>query len=157
AELLRKCIELEPNQAAEAYNYLGYMWVDRGENLEEAGQFIRKAVEAEPDNGAFLDSLGWYYFKKGEYEKALVELNRASELIKPEDPVIFDHIADVHQKMGNVAEAVRNWQKALALKPEEKDQKKIAQKLDQASQRVTSNSKAATPAPAQAAAPAPLP
>ncbi|RYD39905.1 MAG: tetratricopeptide repeat protein, partial [Verrucomicrobiaceae bacterium] len=153
AELMRKCIELEPSEASEAYNYLGYMWVERGENLEEAGQFIRKAVEAEPDNGAFLDSLGWYYFKKGEYDNALKELTRASELIKPEDPVIFDHIADVYHKMGNVPEAVRNWQKALALKPEEKDEKKIAEKLDQAHQRVTS----ARPAPGQDAAPSPKP
>ncbi len=157
AELLRKCIEMEPTQAAEAYNYLGYMWVDRGENLDEAGDFIRKAVTTEPDNGAFLDSLGWFYFKKGEYDKALKELTRASELIKPEDPVIFDHIADVYHKMGNVAEAVRNWQKALALKPEEKDEKKIAAKLDQATQRVTSNSQGAVPKPVQAEAPVPSP
>ncbi|MGV3533307.1 MAG: tetratricopeptide repeat protein, partial [Chthoniobacteraceae bacterium] len=155
AELLRKCIELDPGQAAEAYNYLGYMWVERDENLDEAGEMIRKAVEAEPENGAFLDSLGWYHFKKGEYQKALEALSRASELIKPEDPVIFDHLADVHHKMGDVAEAVRNWQKALALKPEEKDEKKIAQKLDQANQKVTANRNAPPAQPTPAPVPAP--
>lgn len=154
-ELLRKSIAMDPNQAAEAYNFLGYMWVERGENLDEAGEFIQKALAQDPENGAFLDSLGWYYFKKGEYEKALKELARASELIKPEDPVIYDHLADVYHKIGNTAEAVRYWQKALTLKPEEKEAKSIAQKLDQMNHRVTSNSPANLPKPAPAPVPMP--
>jgi tetratricopeptide (TPR) repeat protein len=93
AELLKQSIELEPNNAAQAYNYLGYMWADRGENLDEATEMIKKALELDPDNGAFIDSLGWLYFKKGEYDKALKELQRAAEVIKPEDAVVFDHLA----------------------------------------------------------------
>ncbi len=58
-ELFRKSIELDPANAARSYNYLGYMWVERSENLEEAGQFIRRALEMEPNNGAYIDSLGW--------------------------------------------------------------------------------------------------
>lgn len=154
-ELLRKSIAMDPGQAAEAYNFLGYMWVERGENLDEAGEFIQKALAQDPENGAFLDSLGWYYFKKGEYEKALKELARASELIKPEDPVIYDHLADVYHKMGNTAEAVRYWQKALTLKPEEKEAKSIAQKLDQMNHRVTANSPGNLPKAAPAPAPMP--
>jgi len=124
-ELLKKCIELEPNNAAQAYNYLGYMWVDRGENLEEAGEMIKKALEQEPDNGAYIDSLGWYYFKTGKFEDALRELNRAAELIKPEDPVIFEHIGDVYQAMGNLTEAVRSWEKSLTLDKNPKVEEKL--------------------------------
>src|SRR5260370_4393629 len=62
AMLLKKSIELDPSKAAQAYNYLGYMWGDRNQNLDDAGSMIKKALEIEPDNGAFLDSLGWVYF-----------------------------------------------------------------------------------------------
>src|ERR1700730_16700318 len=62
-------IDLDPSKAAQAYNYLGYMWVDRNINLDEAGSMIKKALEIEPENGAYLDSLGWFYFKKGDYTR----------------------------------------------------------------------------------------
>jgi tetratricopeptide (TPR) repeat protein len=132
AELLKKCIELEPNSAAQAYNYLGYMWVDRNENLEEAGAFIQKALEQDPENGAFIDSLGWYYFRRGENEKALKELLRAAQIVKPEDPVVYDHIADVYHAMGNHSEALRYWQKSLEL---DQEQPKVAAKLEAARQK----------------------
>src|SRR6185436_20997923 len=65
-ELLKRSIELEPNNA-QAYNYLGYMWADRGEHLEEAQEMIEKALRLDPDKGEYIDSLGWLYFKRGEY------------------------------------------------------------------------------------------
>jgi tetratricopeptide (TPR) repeat protein len=142
AELLKRAIELDPQNAAQAYNYLGYMWVDRGENLEEAGEMIRKAVEMEPENAAFIDSLGWFYFKKGEHEKALKELLRAAENLKPDDAVVFDHIGDAYLALGKMPEALLYWQKALAL---EKENKTIADKIEAAKQKVTSNA----PAPAE--------
>jgi len=135
AELLKRAISLDPANAAEAYNYLGYMWVDRGENLDEAGEMIKKAVELEPDNGAFIDSLGWYHYKKGEPEKALKELLRAAENIKPEDAVVYDHIGDAYLALGRTAEALSSWQKALSL---EQDNKKIAEKIESVKQKVTS-------------------
>ena len=79
------------------------MWVERGENLEEAGEMIKKALASEPDNGSFMDSLGWYYFKKGEYEKALEQLLKAVEAIKPskpEDAVVLEHVGDTYQQLG---------------------------------------------------------
>jgi tetratricopeptide (TPR) repeat protein len=118
------------------------MWVDRGENLEEAGEMIRKAVEMEPENAAFIDSLGWFYFKKGEHEKALKELLRAAENLKPDDAVVFDHIGDAYLALGKMPEALLYWQKALAL---EKENKTIADKIEAAKQKVTSNA----PAPAE--------
>jgi tetratricopeptide (TPR) repeat protein len=139
AELLKQSITMDPNKA-EAYNYLGYMWADRGERLDEAGEMIKKALEMDPDNGAYLDSLGWLYFKKGEHERALKELLKAVEAIKPEDAVVFDHLADTYQALGKTAEALNYWQKALTLSAEDKKQAgKISEKIEAAKQKVTSS------------------
>ena len=133
AEALKKSIEMDPANAARACNYLGYMWADRNENLDEAGALIRRAVEAEPENGAYLDSLGWVDFKKGLHAQALKELVHAAELLKEDDPVVFDHIADAFEKLGRTAEAVAYWQKALQL---DAGNQTIAAKLDARSPRV---------------------
>ncbi len=128
AELLKKCIELKPD-SPEAYNYLGYMWADRGERLEEAGALIKKAVDMEPENAAYLDSLGWWYFKSEKYEEAKKELNRAIELMAgEEDATVFDHLADTLDKLGKRDEALKLWKKALKLESEIQDKltKKIA-------------------------------
>jgi tetratricopeptide (TPR) repeat protein len=132
AELLRKSISLSP-EAPEAYNYLGYMWVDRGQNVEEAGQLIRKALEISPENGAYLDSLGWYYFKAGKFAQAKKELLLAVERLTEEDAVVFEHLADVCEQMGSHAEAVQYWERALKLKPEEPA--KIERKIGAAKER----------------------
>lgn len=142
-ELINRSIELEPENAAQAYNYLGYMWADRGEKLDQAGELLRKALDLDPDNGAFLDSLGWLYFKKGDYQSALKELLRASETIKPEDAVVFDHLGDTYLALGKKGEALTYWQKALAL---DKDDKKVAAKIEGAKQKMTSAG-AVAPAP----------
>ena len=147
AELLKQSLQLEPN-SHETMNYLGYMWIDRGEHLDEAGELIKKAVAMEPERGAYLDSLGWYYYKKGEPERALTELLRAQQNIlreeKKEDPVVLDHIGDVYAKLGKNAEALSVWQKSLALDPENK---KVAQKIE-AAKKITSGAPTA-PAPTQ--------
>lgn len=127
AEALKKSMELDPSNAARAANYLGFMWADRGENLDEAELLIRRAVEKEPENGAYLDSLGWVYFKKGLYAQALHELLKAAELLKEEDAEIFDHIGDAYEKLGKTSEAVSYWQKAAQLNPEKTS---IAAKLE---------------------------
>ncbi len=132
AELLQKSITLNP-ETPEAYNYLGYMWVDRGQNVEEAGQLIRKAVEMKPDNGAYLDSLGWYYFKAGKFEEAKKELLSAVKQMPEDDATVLDHLADVCGQLGNNAEAIGYWERALKLKPEDAD--KIEKKLEAAKQR----------------------
>jgi len=133
AELFKKSIELDPSDAARAYNYLGYMWVDRNENLEEAGQYIRKALELEPGNGAYLDSLGWLYYRQGKYQEAVTELLRAAESLKEPDATVYDHIADAYEKLGKKSEAVLYWQKAYQLDPELKE---LAAKLDKATEKV---------------------
>ena len=133
AESLKKSIEMDPANAARADNYLGYMWADRNENLDEAEVLIRRAVEQEPENGAYLDSVGWVYFKKGLHAQALKALLRAAELLKEDDAVVFDHIGDTFDKLGRTAEAVEYWQKAFQLDP---GSQAISSKLDARSARV---------------------
>ena len=111
--------------APKAYNYIGYMWIDRDMNLDEAGEMIKKALDAEPDNGAFLDSLGWLHYKKGDYEQALKDLLRAVESLKKEDPVVFEHLGDTYHKLGKEAEALSYWQRSLALEDNPKVKEKI--------------------------------
>jgi tetratricopeptide (TPR) repeat protein len=127
AELLKKSIALDPARSDEACNYLAYMWADRGENLAEAEQLIRRALELDPSNGAYLDTLGWVYFRQGRYEESLTELLRASELMQEPDPVILDHIGDVYGKLGKTADAVLYWNKAIQLDPKNQS---ITEKLD---------------------------
>ncbi len=141
-ELFRKSIELDPDNAARSYNYLGYMWVERSENLEEAGQLIRRALEMDPANGAYVDSLGWLFFKQGKYQEALTELLRAAELLPEPDSVVFEHIGDACDKLGRNAEAVLYWQKALQLNPENKS---LAAKLDKAAENVAKQPPSAPP------------
>jgi tetratricopeptide (TPR) repeat protein len=91
------------------------MFADEGINLDESIALVKKALDLEPDNGAFIDSLGWAYYKKGMVDEALVELKRAAELSKKEDPTIFEHLGDVYFKKGMVREAIRDWERSLAL------------------------------------------
>ena len=129
ADLFRKCLKIEdrPEVIAQASNYLGYMWVDRSENLEEAGQLIQRALSLSPNNGAYLDSLGWYYYRTGKFDKALLELLRAVENTEPPDATVFDHLADTYLKLKNEQQAVSFWQKALQLDP---GNEKITAKLN---------------------------
>lgn len=117
AELLQQSIALDPAKAAEAYNFLGYMWVEHDMHLDEAGEMIAKALELDPDNGAFLDSRGWWSFKKGKYDDALRDLLRAAQTITRDDPVVFEHIGDTYAKLGRTAQALEYWQKADTLSP----------------------------------------
>ncbi len=146
-ELLKRSLDLEPNNA-QTLNYLGYMWVDRGEHLEEAGEMIKKAVSMDPEKGEYLDSLGWYYYKKGDPERALTELLRAQESIlredKKDDPTVLEHIGDAYAKQGKNAEALSYWQKSLAL---DQENKKVSDKIEAAKQKVTSGAPLPVPKP----------
>src|SRR6058998_2019329 len=120
ADLLRKSIALDPATAAEAYNYLGYMWADHNMNLDEAEAMIKHALQIEPNNGAYLDSLGWLEFKQGKFEQGLADLLRAAKNLDHDDSVVFEHIGDTYLKLDRVPEALGAWQKALALDPQNK-------------------------------------
>jgi tetratricopeptide (TPR) repeat protein len=88
------------------------MLSNRGVKLEEAAQMIRKALEIEPDNGAFLDSLGWVYYQQGKYAEAEGPLLRAIEKIGS-DPTVHDHLGDLYVKLGKTKEAITQWQTSL--------------------------------------------
>src|SRR5438128_5891991 len=96
ADLLRKSIALDPATAAEAYNYLGYMWADHNMHLDEAEEMIKRALELEPNNGSYLDSLGWVEFRKGKFDQALADLLRAAKNMGHDDPIVFEHIGDAY-------------------------------------------------------------
>jgi tetratricopeptide (TPR) repeat protein len=121
ADLLRKSIALDPENSAEASNYLGYMWADHNMNLEEAETMIRRALQSEPNNASYLDSLGWVEFRKGQFDRALDDLLRAAKTAEREDPVVFEHIGDTYLKLNRTKEALEAWQKALSLDPKNKN------------------------------------
>ena len=119
AQLMKKSLNMDdnPQMIALTCNFLGYMWVDHNQNLEEAGDLIKRAVEIEPDNGMYVDSLGWYYYHTNHYDQALAQLSRAVDLIKPEDPTVLEHLGDTYLKLNDTAKAVDCWQRALTLDP----------------------------------------
>ena len=132
AQLLKKSIDLDPSNA-EAYNYLGYMWVDRGLKLDEGAALIRKALQLDKDNPAYIDSLGWYYFKKGDTRHAIETLKKAVSLLKPEDPTVDEHLGDAYSAANQTNRALDLWQRASTL---DKENKEIAVKIAGARQKL---------------------
>lgn len=110
-------LELQPEQPF-VLNYLGYSWVDQGENLDQAQDMLNRAVKARPDDGFIVDSLGWVHYRLGNYEKSVDQLERAVEL-QPGDPVINDHLGDAYWRVGREREASFQWRRALTLEPED--------------------------------------
>ena len=121
-------LRLEPDNP-DALNYLGYTWVDRGENLTEAFEMIRKAIEIEPNSGAIVDSLGWAHYKLGQYEEAKNKLEDAVEL-SPSSATIIDHLGDAYWKLGRFREAGYQWERALDYDPTDEELANIKLKLD---------------------------
>lgn len=121
---LKKAIEINPDYH-QALNSLGYLYAEDGVKLDEAQAMVKKALEFEPGNGAYLDSLGWIYFKKEDLNKAKELLEKASSLI--DDPVVFDHLADVYYKLGDYPQARSMWEKSLTL---DSKQDKVKDKLE---------------------------
>jgi tetratricopeptide (TPR) repeat protein len=118
----RKALDLEPDFHS-ALNYLGYLWADRGENLDEALALILRAVALDPENGAYVDSLGWVRFRLKEYALARSLLERAARLM-PKDPSVQEHLGDLYKTTGEVARARDAYRRALALESENADQVK---------------------------------
>jgi tetratricopeptide (TPR) repeat protein len=113
---LKRALELSPDESP-VLNYLGYTWVDQSQNLKTAMDYIRKAVKLKPDDGYYIDSLGWAYYRLGNIQSAVEHLERAVEL-KPDDPVINDHLGDAYWRIGRKLEAKYQWQQSLTLKPD---------------------------------------
>ena len=129
ADLFKRSIAIDPANAADAYNYLGYMWAEHNMHLEEAEQMIKRALEIDPNNGAYLDSMGWLYFREAKYNDALDYLLRATKNISKPDATVFIHIGDTYSKLNRVAQALEYWQKAILLEPGDKA---VAAKIESA-------------------------
>ena len=125
---LLHALQLKPDQPM-VLNYLGYSWIDRGQNLDRGLKMIEKAVELRPDDGYIIDSLGWAHYRMGDYAGAVRYLEKAIELV-PEDPTINDHLGDAYWQVQRLTEARYQWRRALQFGPEEKEIKPIEAKLE---------------------------
>jgi tetratricopeptide (TPR) repeat protein len=137
SRMLEKSITLTPREesktAANTMNFLGYMWLDVGTHLDKAGELIAKANELLPNQPAYIDSLGWFHYKKGNYPEALKDFQRAEALLQPitpEDAEILEHLGLTLQALGNKAKALNYLERAEALKtPDVKARKRIEDEL----------------------------
>ena len=112
----KKILEVAPDNAL-SLNYLGYMYAEKGVNLEEALSLIEKALAIEPDNGAFLDSYAWVLYKLGRYDEAIVPMKNAINN-EQEDAILYDHQGDIYAALNQIDKAVESWEKALELDPD---------------------------------------
>ena len=124
---LKRALALSPEESV-VLNYLGYSWVDQGMHLKTAMDYIRKAVKLKPEDGYYVDSLGWAYFRLGNLPAAVEQLERAVEL-RPDDPIINDHLGDAYWRIGRKLEAKYQWQQSLSLKPESEQLVELEKKI----------------------------
>ena len=124
----KKALELNPDQPM-VLNYLGYSWVDKGLNLEEAFKMLRRAVELQPNDGYIVDSLGWAHYKLGQYQEAAQTLEKAIDL-KPADPVLNDHLGDAYWRTNRPIEAHFQWNHARDMGPDPEDLPAILKKIE---------------------------
>ena len=122
-----RSLELEPDHPL-ALNYLGYSWLERGENRAAAREMIEKAVAQRPFDGYIVDSLGWTYYLEGDYQRAMEILEDAVELT-PGDPTINDHLGDAYWRVGRPLQARFQWQRALSLNPDDAQREALERKL----------------------------
>lgn len=148
-EDFRQALALQPDQP-QVLNYLGYSYLDRNENLDEALDMIKRAVAAEPESGYIIDSLAWALYRLGRYDEALAPMEKAS-LLEPVDPVVTDHLGDVYWAVGRKLEAAFQWQRAASFEPAEKDAARIKRKLQVGLDVVLAEEEAATLKPVDAA------
>ena len=127
-------------------NYLGYSWIDQGKNLDEGMKMLKRATELRPDDGAITDSVGWAYYRLGQFDTAVTWLERASEQ-KGDDSTVVEHLGDAYWHVGRFREARFEWRRALSQNPD-KDrlpviQDKLANGLNATNDKPTVYEKAA--------------
>ena len=126
--LFKEILQANPKNAL-ALNYIGYMLADRGIRLEEALKYVQEALAIDPYNGAYLDSLGWAYFKLNELENAERYLLQAGEIVK-NDPIIDEHLGDLYFKTGDLKKAEEFWMRSIRIGTEPEDIQKVRRKLE---------------------------
>jgi tetratricopeptide (TPR) repeat protein len=115
---LSEALKLDPDEPT-LLNFQGYFWIDRGEHLQEALAMVRKAVDADPQSGAMIDSLGWAYYRLGDYKDAVANLETAVG-IDASIPEVNDHLGDAYWRVGRKTEATFQWRRVLSLDPDAK-------------------------------------
>ena len=128
AERVFKRLLQKDAENAGVLNYLGYMWAERGENLQQALEYIQKAVDLEPFNGAYLDSLGWAQFKLNDLKAAESNLSKAAKIVR-NDATIHEHLGDIYEKLGNYGEALQAYRQSLSFASEDDDTNKLKEKI----------------------------
>ncbi len=113
---MKHALELSPEQPF-VLNYLGYSWIDQGIHLEEGMKMLTRATELRPDDGAISDSVGWAYYRLGQFDTAVEWLERAIEQ-KGDDATVVEHLGDVYWHVGRHREARFQWERALNQKPD---------------------------------------
>ena len=124
---MKEVLRLNPDHA-DALNYLGYSYAERGVLLEEALHLIQKAMTLKPDAGYITDSLGWVYFKLGDYGRAVIELEKANQLT-PDDPTVTEHLADGYSKLNRTEKAIEFYEKAQKLDPKPDQVERLKNKI----------------------------
>jgi tetratricopeptide (TPR) repeat protein len=124
-QVLEKCIELYPNDH-EAMNYLAYTWAEKGIKLEKALEYVIRALDLDPGNGAYVDTLGWVYFMQKDYPKALEQLKKANDIVK-DDPTVTEHLGDAFHSMNDDEKALYYWKHSFILDTENEP---LARKLE---------------------------
>jgi tetratricopeptide (TPR) repeat protein len=140
--IMQRALKRNPDNA-NALNYIGYTWAERGEHLDEAEKMISRAIELRPDDGFIVDSLGWVYYMRAQplvhsgrsrearryLERALRELERADRLTGG-DPVISEHLGDTYLLLDQKKRALQRFEEALSLEPREGEQPQLLQKFE---------------------------
>ncbi|MBV8684177.1 MAG: tetratricopeptide repeat protein [Caulobacteraceae bacterium] len=124
---LQRALLMRPDDP-ELLNFLGYSWIDRGEKLTQALAMVQKAVDLDPQSGAMIDSLGWGYYRLGDYRKAVEKLEAAVAL-EPGDPDVNNHLGDAYWRVGRKLEAHFQWERVLTLDPPAKLRAEVEGKL----------------------------
>jgi tetratricopeptide (TPR) repeat protein len=125
-QTMRLVLKVDPDNSS-AYNFLGYLYAEKGENLVEAEKLVQKSLALKPDDGFYLDSLGWVYFQKGELGKAAATLDKAARL-EPKEGVIYEHLGDVRNAQGDKKAAHELYRKALGANLDDQDRSRIEAK-----------------------------
>ncbi len=124
---LTRALAQDPDEP-ELLNFLGYSWIDRGERLPEALTMVKKAVSLDPRSGPMVDSLGWAYYRLGDYRRAVEQLEDAV-VLEAGDPEINDHLGDAYWRVGRQTEARFQWRRVLTLEPSDKLKAAVESKL----------------------------
>jgi tetratricopeptide (TPR) repeat protein len=125
---MKKVLAIEPDHA-EALNFIGYTWADNNVHLEQALDYVTRAMALKPDNGYITDSLGWVYYRLGKLQKAKTALERAVKL-NPEDPHLYDHLGDIYSSLKDRERALQVYEKAYELFKDKTKQAKVKGKID---------------------------